>query len=247
MAHIPEATFAMGSDEGEPDEKPVHQVHVKSFDMDVTEVTVAEYSRCVASGGCVAAPLQVHWPGVTDADHHLEDDLCNGDRADRQDHPANCVDWSMAAAYCAWAGKRLPTEEEWEYAARGPDGRRFPWGDASPGSGAVNGCGAECVDAMRARGKSVHGLYPESDEWPFTAPVARFAPGPFGLYDMAGNVWEWTSSHYCPYDASSCSDPRRVVRGGSWEVVDWTFMRAVDREPYDPTTRNAQVGFRCAK
>lgn len=247
MAHIPEATFAMGSDEGQPDEKPVHQVHVHAFDMDVTEVTVAEYAQCVAQGACVQAPVHVQWPGVTDADHQLEDELCNGDRSDRRDYPVNCVDWSMATAYCAWAGKRLPTEEEWEYAARGPEGRRFPWGDAQPSPDALNGCGDECVHAMRARGKPLQGLYRGDDKWPFTAPVARFAPGPFGLHDMAGNVWEWTASRYCAYGSSGCSDPRRVVRGGSWQVVDWTFVRTVDREPYDPTTRNAQVGFRCAK
>ncbi|HEX8791238.1 MAG TPA: SUMF1/EgtB/PvdO family nonheme iron enzyme [Polyangiaceae bacterium] len=247
MASIPEGTFSMGSDEGQPDEKPVHQVHVASFDLDVTEVTVAEYARCVTEGTCAPAALQVLWPGVTEAEHKLEDELCNGDRPDHQDHPVNCVDWSMASTYCAWSGKRLPTEEEWEYAAKGPNARRFPWGDAAPSSDVLNGCGDECVDAMRARGKSVQGLYRGSDKWPFTAPVARFAPGSFGLYDMAGNVWEWTASRYCPYDASSCTDPRRVVRGGSWQVVDWNFVRTVDREPYDPTTRNPQVGFRCAR
>jgi formylglycine-generating enzyme required for sulfatase activity len=247
MARIPAGTFAMGSDEGRPDEKPMHEVHLASFEIDLTEVTVAQYAPCVASGACVAAPAHVAWPGATDADRKLDDEFCNGNRADRQDHPENCVDWSMANAYCQWAGKRLPTEEEWEYAARGPEGRRFPWGNEAPGADVLNACGEECVEAMRARGKSLQGLYRGSDHWPFTAPVAKYPPGPWGLYDMAGNVWEWTSSRYCPYDTKGCADTRRVARGGSWEVVDWTFVRSADRAPFDPSTRSTEVGFRCAR
>jgi formylglycine-generating enzyme required for sulfatase activity len=223
MTHLPEATFSMGSDLGEVDETPVHPVHLAAFDLDLTEVTVAEYARCVRAGACAAPGSVVQWPDVS-ADEQAESrDACNGDRADRQDHPINCVDWSMADAYCRWTTKRLPTEEEWEYAACGGDGNA----------------------AMK--GKSGRSAVRGAAHWPFTSRVAARRPGPFGLYDMAGNVWEWTASAYCPYGHSSCGDRRRVVRGGSWTMVDYLFLRLTDRAGSDPSTRNTNVGFRCAR
>jgi formylglycine-generating enzyme required for sulfatase activity len=222
-ARIPEATFRMGSEIGEPDEMPVHTARVSAFDMDLTEVTVAEYAECVRSGACVPAASIVLWPGVTSDDQELSKDMCNEDRPDRQDHAINCVDWKMADAYCRWAGERLPTEEEWEYAA----------------------CGGDCNLAMKSQ--VGHSVVRGAARWPYTSRVARSGPGPFGLYDMAGNVWEWTASPYCPYDRPQCGDPRRVVRGGSWSVVDYLFVRLTDRAPNDPSTRNTNVGFRCAR
>jgi formylglycine-generating enzyme required for sulfatase activity len=153
----------------------------------------------------------------------------------------------MADTYCRWAHKRLPTEEEWEYAARGPEGRTFPWGNASPSPDVVNGCGDECASEMRARHQQLKALYAGSDHWPFTSPVAKYPANLFGLYDLAGNVWEWTASRYCPYGTASCVVARRVARGGSWQVVDWTMLRGTDRSPYDPSTRNTSIGFRCAR
>jgi formylglycine-generating enzyme required for sulfatase activity len=223
MAHIPEATFQMGSEVGEPDEMPVHAAHVGAFDMDLTEVTVAQYAECVRAGGCARAPAVVQWPGVTSDDQQLSMDMCNEDRADRQDHAANCVDWIMADAYCRWAGKRLPTEEEWEYAA----------------------CGGDCNAAMKGQlGRSV---VRGATRWAFTSRVPSTSAGSFGLYDMAGNVWEWTASRYCPYDHPGCGDSRRVVRGGSWFMVDFLFVRLTDRSPADPSDRNTNLGFRCAR
>jgi formylglycine-generating enzyme required for sulfatase activity len=247
MVRIPAGTFPMGSEDGEPDEKPLHDVRVATFEMDTTEVTGVAYAACVLAGACAAAPKQIAWSGATDADHRVYDEFCNDDRADRRSHPVNCVDWTMADTYCRWARKRLPTEEEWEYAARGPEGRTFPWGAAPPSPDVVNGCGDECASEMRTRGRQLKALYAGSDHWPFTSPVARYPANPFGLYDMAGNVWEWTASRYCPYGTSSCEDPRRVARGGSWQVVDWTMLRGADRSPYDPSTRNTSIGFRCAR
>ena len=112
MARIPSATFRMGSEAGERNEAPVHPVRVAAFDLDVTEVTVAEYAACVKAGACVPAPAVVQWPGVTGDDQQLSKDMCNENRLDRQDHAVNCVDWNLADAYCRWADKRLPTEEE---------------------------------------------------------------------------------------------------------------------------------------
>ncbi|MGA7122834.1 MAG: SUMF1/EgtB/PvdO family nonheme iron enzyme [Polyangiaceae bacterium] len=223
MARIPGATFRMGSELGEADEMPVHAVRVAAFDLDLTEVTVAEYARCVHKGACPAAASVVQWPGVTSDDQQLSKDMCNEDRADRQDHPINCVDWAMADAFCRWQGKRLPTEPEWEYAA----------------------CGGDCDAAMKSQvGRA--GLQ-AAERWPFTSRVAMTWQGPFGLFDMAGNVWEWTSSPYCPYDKPACGDSRMVVRGGSWTMVDYLFVRLTDRSPTDPKTRNTNLGFRCAR
>jgi formylglycine-generating enzyme required for sulfatase activity len=223
VAHIPEATFRMGSEFGEPDERPVHQAHVAAFDMDLTEVTVAEYAECVRATACVQASGVVQWPGVTSDDQQLFNDACNQNRPDRQDQAVNCVDWNMADVYCRWAGKRLPREEEWEYAA----------------------CEGDCDRAMR--GPVGRTLGRAAAHWPFTSRVARSSPGPFGLYDMAGNVWEWTASPYCPYEHPECDDRRRVIRGGSWSVVDYLFVRLTDRSPGEPSTRNTNLGFRCAR
>jgi formylglycine-generating enzyme required for sulfatase activity len=223
VARVPEGTYRMGSEAGESDERPVHDVRIPAFEMDLTEVSVGQYAQCVRAGGCVPAPTVVQFPGVTDADRQLFDPQCNDDRPEYKEHPENCVDWSMADAYCRWAGKRLPTEEEWEYAA----------------------CGGDCGKALEGQGAAAAILTRE--RWPFTTQVAIGWPGPFGIYDMAGNVWEWTASPYCPYDHLACRDSRRVVRGGSWSMVDALSVRLTDRSPTDPATRNTNLGFRCAR
>ncbi len=223
MAHVPAGTLRIGSEFGEADERPLHEVHLAAFDMDLTEVTVAEYAACARAGGCSAAGTAVAWAGVTEADQRLYGDMCNADRPDRQNHPVNCVDWTAADSFCRWAGKRLPTEEEWEYAA----------------------CGGECSETPRTG--TERRFFMGSSHWPLTGAVARGAPGPFGLFDMAGSVWEWTSSAYCRYDRPGCGDPRRVVRGGSFSVVDFSFVRLTDRSPSAVSTKNTSIGFRCAR
>jgi formylglycine-generating enzyme required for sulfatase activity len=223
MAHIPAASYRMGSDVADADERPAHVVQVAAFELDVTEVTVAQYAACVRAGGCKKAPVDVQFPGVTQEDQQFYGSECNDDRADRQDHPENCVDWSMADAYCRWAAKRLPTEEEWEYAA----------------------CGGYCDEALTVLGGA--GAILSAERWPYTTRVDAHSPGKFGLYDMAGNVWEWTASTYCPYDHPGCGDTRRVIRGGSWSMTDFLSVRLTDRSPSDPATRNTNLGFRCAR
>jgi eukaryotic-like serine/threonine-protein kinase len=125
MVSIPGGTFQMGSLNGGANEKPVHEVHVRAFQLDKTEVTVAAYEVCVRAGACTPAMphIDASWQDVTQ---------CNSGDPDPRDDPINCVNWTQATVYCAWAGGRLPTEEEWEYAARGTEGRAFPWGDAPP-------------------------------------------------------------------------------------------------------------------
>lgn len=223
MAHVPEASFRMGNDQGEPDERPVHEVRLAAFDIDLTEVTVAQYSACVKAGGCLPASKVVQFRGSTPEDQWLYGHECNDDRSDRQDHPENCVNWGMADAYCRWAGKRLPTEQEWEYAA----------------------CAGDCDHALRGRGGVFFVM--SAARWPFTTSVALVAPGPFGIYDMAGDVWEWTANLYCPYDHPDCEDTRRVVRGGSWSMADFLSVRLTDRSPADPANLTTNVGFRCAR
>jgi formylglycine-generating enzyme required for sulfatase activity len=207
-------SFAMGSSEGEEDEKPVHRVVVASFAMDATEVTVAAYEACVQAGGCSRPDTGPH---------------CNGGQAGKSRHPINCVDWNQATAFCAWAGKRLPTEEEWEYTARGVDSRRYPWGDTAPDAQLCwQGTAGTCEVGSHESGQT-----------------------PAGVQDMAGNVWEWAGSQQCPYtpsgyDLRECR-PSRVFRGGGWGSGEPSAMRGAARRAIDASQRNFLLGFRCAR
>jgi formylglycine-generating enzyme required for sulfatase activity len=199
------------------EDSPVHEVRVTAFELDVTEVTVAAYAACVKRGACT--------PPAATGSYHGRDlgraTACNGDRPDRQRHPVNCVSWEQAMAYCRAAGKRLPTEEEWEYAARGgADGRTYPWGAAKPG-------------------RQLCGSYGHRRN--STCAVGSFPRSAYGLADMAGNVMEWTASAY------QAGDARRVLRGGNWLDDAASDMRAAIRMPYAPTDRNEFIGFRCAR
>ena len=217
MVLVPAGIFLMGANYavGNPEEKPAHEAIVASFYMDQTEVTMTAYGKCVAAGGCKPT--------------HIDHRFCNGKEKDRDDHPVNCVDLPMATAYCAWAGKRLPTEREWEYAATGGERRRFSWGNEDPTQ--ENSC----------------------YEHPFgTCPVKSFAPGAFGLYDITGNVWEWTGSVFDPYPSRPLLDEidpkkRYSYRGGSWSRRFPKWMRNWLRNRYLPHEYSASLGIRCAK
>jgi formylglycine-generating enzyme required for sulfatase activity len=206
----------MGSNDGNADEKPAHQVHVTAFEMDVTEVTVAAYSVCVDAGRCSNPDTG---------------EFCTWGAGSKSNHPINCVDWNQAIAYCAWAGKRLPTEEEWEYAARGTDGRVFPWGNEAAGS-------QLCWHNWGYDGPPGTGG---------TCPVGTTPDGssPFGLEDMAGNVWEWTASGYSEDYSQGRTNDKRVVRGGCWSDRLGPSVRATARGKVGPTIRGAELGFRC--
>ena len=196
MKRIPSGTFKYGDDKRDKT--------LPSFCMDTTEVTVDAYKAC---SSCSA-------PNT--------DGFCNWGKSDRGNHPINCVDWNQATAYCASVTKRLPTEEEWEYAARGADGRDYPWGNNAPDN-----------QLCWKRWDSKLG----------TCPVSSYPAGrsPFGLDDMSGNVWEWTSTLY---DANKTD---RVDRGGGWSVDDPAWVRASSRYYFAPTYRIIVVGFRCLR
>jgi formylglycine-generating enzyme required for sulfatase activity len=214
MAGLAGGTFAMG------DRRDT--VTVLPFCLDVTEVTVAAYASCVHSGQCTAAATTVDWPNISPADR-ATGMYCNGSRADRSSHPVNCVDWGQAKTYCQAQGKRLPSEEEWEWAARGgSEGRTYPWGNATPNS-------QLCWSGMTKRDSTCPvGSFPEGD-----------APG--GIHDLGGNVSEWTSN---AFDARGQT---RCIRGGGWNLSIPANFHAVLRIGSAPSSRVANLGIRCAR
>jgi len=256
MVPVTAGTFRMGSPEGEgaPDEQLQHEVTLSAYCIDQTEVTVAGYAACVAAGGCRAAPLTVNWTNYSAKEGKLFNQRCN--RKDRPDHPINCVDWDQAAAYCTWKGKRLPTEAEWEYAARGTDGRVYPWGNEAPSAKRLNACGSECVTVTKVEMLPRDLMYDGNDGWETTAPVGSYPEGrsPFGALDMAGNVWEWTAGWHGVYSKLAETNPQgpstgtsRVCRGGGWATHDTNKVRATNRLWRIPMTRDCDLGFRCAR
>lgn len=224
-------------------QKPVHAATVATFRLDRTEVTVAAYGECVRAGRCGE-------PEAYRDERGNYRSFCNWRHPQgRATHPVNCVDFRLATQFCAWAGKRLPTEEEWEYAARaGAEGRKYPWGNDEPNETRLNACGIECPQNLRAKGfPSSPPLYPASDGWPETAPVGSFPAGASknGVLDLAGNVWEWTASLFATYDGLH-SENKRVLRGGSWGGGDARTERTTNRFRLDPKSRAQYLGFRCA-
>jgi formylglycine-generating enzyme required for sulfatase activity len=242
---IPGGTFWMG----DPDyAKPVHKVTLSAFCIDKTEVTVAGFRACVQDGGCPPPSATVDWKDIKSEERSKWSPYCTWGKRGLDQHPINCVDWKQATTYCEWSGGRLPTEAEWEYAARGKDGRLYPWGNQRPDANRLNACGGECGQAH---------MYPDDDGWPATAPVGKFREGAsaFGVLDMAGNVWEWTADSFAEYSDQPVTNPQhlqrdespRVFRGGSWTNVDPAWVRAGYRNKRDPGSRTLILGFRCAR
>ena len=219
MVSVPAGVFLMGSDAGDDDERPQRRVTVAAFTIDRTEVTTRAYAACVAAGACASTDRKPR---------------CNEGVAGRGEHPINCVSFAAATAYCAWRGARLPTETEWEYAARGPVGRTYPWGDARPRAQLCWDGPGNDVGAFKRQG---------------TCPVGSYLAGrsPFGLDDMAGNVWEWTSDIYPSEEGAPADEPLRVSRGGTWFGYDPYDVRSPLRFRTRPQAQGYGIGFRCAR
>jgi formylglycine-generating enzyme required for sulfatase activity len=252
MVLVPGAKFRMGSAEGADtpyDETPMYEESVDSFCIDVIEVTVRAYSACQV---CEQAPMTVELEEITPNGRAFDRPFCNG--ADKEDHPINCISWNQAKRYCEEQGKRLPTEAEWELAARGVDRRLYPWGEAAPSGEQLNACGVECSRMLTTRRAAVgKGEWPamhgDDDGSVATAPVGSYPAGksPAGVLDLAGNVLEWTESAYCPYANRDCGDSRRVLRGGGWDSTESSAVRAARRYASPPSARGRSIGFRCAQ
>ena len=245
MVYLQAGTFRMGSEPDDDDayanERPAHDVTLSAFCLDVAEVTVAKYLACTkqSRNGVQCRRLPAY-------------ELCNGDRSDRSDHPINCVTWDEADTYCKWAGGQLPTEAQWEYAARGTQGRKYPWGDEpAPGPDMLNACGTECEDSSNPGWRP---MYEANDDAVFTAPVKSYPKGntPEGVSDLAGNVWEWVADWNGDYQAAPSTNPlqkkgkRRQPRGGSWSDNISRWVRGAYRGGDGGSLRGGSVGFRCA-
>ena len=232
MVTVGASEFMMGCDElvnnCYEDETPYHVVDVPEFEIYRTEVTIGQYRACVDDDTSCSNP-SVYSP------------YCNWRYYDREDHPVNCVDWYQARTYCEWDGKRLCTESEWEKAARGTDGRMYPWGDEEP----------DCNRVIMYENDGVCG---EERTWPVSSKPA----GVYGLYDMSGNVWEWVEDDFhgnylgAPVDGSAWIDsPRanyRVVRGGGGTDSDVLSLRSFVRgDMADPYGVNYILGIRCCR
>ncbi len=249
MAPIAGGKLAMGSADGESDERPVHDVQLNAFCIDLSEVTVAQYDACAKDGKCPAPSKAVEWSGIQSHDHTAWDGFCNEGKPDRTTHPMNCVTWEEARAFCKHQDKRLPSEEEWEMAARGTDGRVFPWGGQAPFSTLLNACGTECAAKGKLLDIEWSALYQGDDGWVSTSPVRTFPAGrtPDGVFDLGGNVSEWTASAFCPYPGTNCTSEVKATRGSSWTSDEMREARATSRAKASPNARTADLGFRCAK
>ena len=254
MVYVPAGEFQMGSTEGEVDaalalceeyygfclrewfdrELPAHTVALDGFWIDRTEVTNAQYARCVIAGACDPPEQTTSYSrGAYYGDGRYDD------------YPVIYVSWWQAEAYCAWAGGRLPTEAEWEYAARGPEGREYPWGEGVDGS-RLNYCDVNCG----------HDWADEEfdDGHVDTAPVGSYPSGASwcGALDLAGNVEEWMADWYGEYPSGRQENPTgpasgsyRVVRGGSWGLAP-NYARSAFRGWVYPDDGYNVRGFRCA-
>jgi formylglycine-generating enzyme required for sulfatase activity len=263
MVPIKAGAFTMGSAEAEGTgyEKPPHKVTLSAFCLDKTEVTVAAYRERTKVDRygvqCHVAPSTARW-GNVDVSR-----FCNADKVDKDTHPVNCVDWDMADVYCKWTGGALPTEAQWEYAARGLGGRTYPWGEEAPGPRLLNSCGTECRPVLTRLHPEwkLEVMYDASDGAEATAPVGKYPEGASqsGALDMAGNVMEWVADWHAPYPDSPIPvvDPkgpdkgirenRRVLRGGAWQSSQPSWVRTTFRVPSEPSARSPFIGFRCAR
>ena len=226
MRLVPVGEFSMGNEHGDQYEAPVHSVYLDAFYIDKYEVTNSLYKACVDAGAC-ALPK--------------EQDFYN--RPAYAEHPVVNVDWYMASAYCEWRSAYLPTEAQWEKAARGTDGRIYPWGNEITSSDANYFDNAVPKYCVGSGGTVKVGSVPSN-------------VSPYGVYDMTGNIWEWVADwsddgrHYANSPSSNPSGPssgdHKIVRGGSWLNIP-VDLRTTTRNWDDPSIYHFTIGFRCAR
>jgi formylglycine-generating enzyme required for sulfatase activity len=258
MVLVKGGTFMMGTNDAMPYEAPAHETTINSFWIDEQEVTVSEFARFIAATSYRTDAEKFGWSGVFNLKSGVWERVDGADwrhpdgpgSVAAPDEPVCQVSWSDAAAYARWAHKRLPTEAEWEYAARGGlAGKKYAWGDD-----------------LRPFGKPVanwwQGRFPDhntgEDSYIGRAPVRSFPPNGYGLYDVAGNVWEWCADWYADdyYERSAQDNPRgpemgteRVIRGGSYLCAEnfCTNYRVAGRSHATPDSGLNNLGFRCAR
>ncbi len=258
MVPVPGGTFRMGSDlSADPDQRPAHDVYVGAFRIDEHEVTNRQFAEFVDQTGYITTAEQRGWshvfdrrdarwirqPGADWRHPRGPDSALHG----RDEYPVVHISWYDAQAYARWAGKRLPTEAEWEYAARSAlRDAKYPWGRD------------ELIDGRYQANYRQHGQQPAADGFEAAAPVRSFPASPFGLYDMSGNVWEWCGDWYdedC-YREGPGRNPtgpaqgrQRVLRGGSWlSPENYRFGHHVStREKRAPEETYEHIGFRCVR
>jgi len=240
LIFIPAGEFKMGSSEADDpqaldEEEPQHIVYLDAYWIDQTEVTNAQYADCVASGAC-SKPYDP--TSLTQNRYYDNPQYAN--------YPVISVSWSQATAYCAWAGRRLPTEAMWEMAARGPDGFIYPWGNTFDGTKA-NYCDIDCFNGWK------DDRY--DDGYIDTSPVGNYPAGAsiYGVLDMAGNVYEWVADWFEPYGWNKQQNPtgplsgsEHIIRGGSWGDDPGHIRSAVRSHVNVPDSANF-IGFRCAR
>ena len=241
MVLIPEGPFQMGSAGGGEFEGPPHEVYLDDFCMDEVPVTNREFARFVRqTGHRTTAEADGRAWGYSHGEFGLIPGLSwrSYVTPGRERHPVVLVSWHDAEAYCGWAGKRLPTEAEWEKAAQGGlPGQLYPWGQGAP----------DGTQSNFARSPS---------EIPPTTQGGRFAPNAYGLYDMVGNVWQWCADWYSGnyYGTGPAANPpgpeagaTRVRRGGSWNVIQSFRLRCANRGAAPPASCTPNLGFRCVR
>jgi formylglycine-generating enzyme required for sulfatase activity len=237
LIDVPAGEFTMGAEGGEKNQAPKHKVYLDAFGIDRTEVTALAYAQCVDKGACTA-------PKTGGA--------CTFQDAGKAEHPINCVSFAQAKAYCGFVKGRLPTEAEWERAARGTSPRAFVWGDDWPPPAGAGNFSDATARAAHPTWLAIEGYDDGAAE---TARVGSFPNGraPSGALDMAGNVYEWTADFYGPYGRSSAKNPKgpssgdtRVVRGGSYGHYRKQNLLVTARVSYREDVQSEHVGFRCA-
>lgn len=240
MIAVPAGDFWMGADGPDRSQAPRHRVTLDAFRIDRTEVTAAAYARCVADRVCMPARIG---------------EACTANRPDKARHPINCVSFAQARAFCAYRKRRLPTEAEWERAARGTDARAFVWGNDWPPPPRVGNFGDETARQVHVSWLAISEY---DDGFPDTAPVGTFPAGrsPVGALDMAGNVAEWTADRYDEhyYDKAPARNPKgpsagfgRVVRGSTFGHHRKAQFFVTARVGYREDVTSAHIGFRCAE